>query len=333
MAADDKERARQLRAEARRRRRDEALRRYRERTASGEPSPEASGKRRRAAVEADEGPAYEIGSFEADDSAPTGLRRRESEESTPDESERAAEHEAVEREAREAEVREVAEREAREVEAREAAEREAREAEVREVAEREAREAAEHEERERRKPLTAAEIAGAASAADPEEPSGELPGPGSGSEHPLEASPEEVGEDQTVSMTEGLPAAPRDIAPRDLSVVASAGTASDVPAPTSPRRSVGVRGLRALGTVAVALGSIASLLLALGALTLALGERPAGLFDLLEPVCRTLAFGTGDDTAAVDLLVTWIIAGLAYLVIGFAVQSFTRRVTRRRSRG
>ena len=330
MAADDKERARQLRAEARRRRRDEALRRYRERTASGEPSPEASGKRRRAAVEADEGPAYEIGSSEADDSAPTGLRRRESEESTSDESERAAEYEAVEREAREAEVREAAEREAREVEAREVEAREAAEREAREAAE---REAAEHEERERRKPLTAAEIAGAASAADPEEPSGELPGPDSGSEHPLEASPEEVGEDQTVSMTEGLPAAPRDIAPRDLSVVAPAGTASDVPAPTSPRRSVGVRGLRALGTVAVALGSIASLLLALGALTLALGERPAGLFDLLEPVCRTLAFGTGDDTAAVDLLVTWIIAGLAYLVIGFAVQSFTRRVTRRRSRG
>ncbi|TSD65554.1 hypothetical protein [Aeromicrobium piscarium] len=317
MAADDKERARQLRAEARRRRRDEALRRYRERTASDEPSPEAAGKRRRAAVEADEGPAYEIGSSEADDSAPTGLRRRESEESTPDESERAAEYEAVEREAREAEVHEAAEREAREV-----AEREA-----------EAREAAEREARERRKPLTAAEIAGAASTADPEEPSGELPGRGGESEHPLEASPEEAGEDQTVSMTDGLPAAPRDLAARDLSVVAPAGTTSDVPAPTSPRRSVGVRGLRALGTVAVALGSIASLLLALGALTLALGERPAGLFDLLEPVCRTLAFGTGDDTAAVDLLVTWIIAGLAYLVIGFAVQSFTRRVTRRRSRG
>ena len=316
MAADDKERARQLRAEARRRRRDEALRRYRERTVSPEPSPEASGKRRRAAVEADEGPVYEVGPSEADDSAPAGLRRREPEESTPGESERAAGYDAVEREAREAEVRE-------------SAEREARESVEREAAEREAREAAEREKRERRKPLTAAEIAGAASAADAEEPSGELPEPGDVSE----ASGEEASEEPTGSMTEGLPAAPRDIAPRDLSVVAPAGTASDVPAPTLPRRSMGVRGLRALGTVAVALGSIASLLLALGALTLALGERPAGLFDALEPVCRTLAFGTGDDTAAVDLLVTWIIAGLAYLVIGFAVQSFTRRVTRRRSRG
>ena len=106
-----------------------------------------------------------------------------------------------------------------------------------------------------------------------------------------------------------------------------------MPAPGRPRRSAGVRALRAVGTVAVALGSLASLILALGALTLALGESPAAVYDALDPVCRALAFGTGSDPSAVDLLVTWIVAGLAYLVVGFAVQSFTRRVTRRRSQG
>ena len=330
MAADDKDRARQLRAEARRRRRDEALRRYRERTASGESSPAASGRRRRTAVETNEEAERAVDSAVVEGSTADDAPHRE-----PDES---VERETAEQEAAEQEAREAAEREAAEREAREAAEREAAEREAREAAAREAEVAAEREERARRQPLTAAEIAGSDSAA--EEPSDDLPDADDEPEPPpAESSPEEnPGEGETVeptvSMTEGLPAAPRDLAPRrDLVTDRSADVVSAVPAPVSPRRSMGVRGLRALGTLAVALGSIASLLLAIGALALALGERPAALFDALEPVCRTLAFGTGDDAAAVDLLVTWIIAGLAYLVIGFALQSFTRRVTRRRSRG
>ncbi|WP_140399978.1 hypothetical protein [Aeromicrobium sp. PE09-221] len=309
MAGDDKERARQLRAEARRRRRDEALRRYRERTVSSDPSPEAAARRRPAAVEADGAAEHSVSPDGADgSSASTGLRRREQEEPARAESQR----KAVERESAECQGRETAEREA---------------------AEREARAATKREERARRPPLTAAEIAGSGAAADTEGSSTDHaePEPEPAMDEALteeEPPTDDVGE-PTASMTEGLPSAPRDIVARD---VAADGTV-DVPAPTSPRRSMGVRGFRALGTLAVALGSIASLLLALGALTLALGERPAALFDALEPICRTLAFGTGDDAAAVDLLVTWIIAGLAYLVIGFAVQSFSRRVTRRRSRG
>lgn len=140
-----------------------------------------------------------------------------------------------------------------------------------------------------------------------------------------EAGPSGAGPEGEASLTADLPAAPRERP-------GTGGANAEVPTPPSPRRSLGVRLVRLLGSLAVAVGSVASIMLAAGSLMLALGERPAGVFDALEPICDVLALSVGADLSALDTLVTWIIAAVAYLIVGFALQAFSRHLTRPRQR-
>lgn len=317
-ASEDKARARQLRAEARRRRRDEALRRYQERTERRHERDALEGSRR---------------------AAEERIKRELEEARALLEAERLA-AEAAEREAAAAEA-------ARLAEEAEAAEREAA-AEAARLAEGEAgtgtapgsgevTSAGEDTVMVEPDPQPESTVVLADDDSDAPVGPGASEVPTAGTEvdadgaglASVDASPADATDESRAtsapSMTAGLPSAPREFA-------GSASADTTVPAPPSPRRSLLARVVRFLGSCAVAVGSLASVVLALGALTLALGERPTGLFEAIEPVCRALALGTGAELSPLDTLVTWIVAAVAYLIIGFALQAFSRQITGRRRR-